>query len=62
MKKIAQMVGFKLKDFLDSEEKELKKYISEIFFLEVNNLAREHRNKKARERSAELLSFMVSGR
>ena len=33
-------------------EKELKKYISEIFFLEVNNLAREHRNKKARERRA----------
>ena len=33
-------------------EKELKKYISEVFFLEVNNLARDHRNKKARERRA----------
>ena len=33
-------------------ERELKKYISEVFFLEVNNLARDHRNKKARERRA----------
>jgi hypothetical protein len=33
-------------------ERELKKYISEVFFSEVNNLARDHRNKKARERRA----------